>query len=41
MKDAMNKLDEKDDFVILKQLTEKANLIDFEVSKESIWKQFN
>ena len=38
MKDAINKLVEKDDSVSLKQLTEKVNLMGFEVSKESIRK---
>ena len=38
MKDVINKLVEKDDSVSLKQLTEKINLMRFEVSKESIRK---
>ena len=38
MKDAINKLVEKDDSVSLKQLKEKVNLMGFEVSKESIRK---
>ena len=38
IKDAISKLVEKDDTVSLKQLTEKVNLMGFEVSKESIRK---
>ena len=38
MKDAINKLVEKDDSISLKQLTEKVNLMEFEVSKETIRK---
>ena len=34
IKDAINKLVEKDDSVSLKQLTEKVNLMGFEVTKE-------
>ena len=38
MKDTINKLVEKDDSVSLKRITEKVNLMSFEMSKESIRK---